>query len=506
MAAPALPELASLILDNLPLGLWVADAKGELLYANAEFQEIMGMGARDDVAVGGYAEPYGICDRNGQPYPESRMPFVQAMQARTTVVVDDIVIHRRDGRRVNVRATARPQLDTSGAVQSVVIAFFDITREVEAERARAHSENQQRHTQRLEALGKLAGGIAHDFNNLLAGIKMLASHVRLGEQDPARLSSLRYIDDITDRGAELTRALLRFAQKESNHPRAVNFDEVIRDTVELAQRTIDRRIEVIADLGAPGATILGHRPQVEQVVMNLVVNARDAIPGAGRLILRTRSDGDQVVLEVEDTGTGIEPRVMERLFEPYVTTKDVGAVKGTGLGLAMVYGIVQSHDGTVEVAHTGPRGTIMRVRLPLAPPGTTVEAATVVPARVRGGAGTILFADDEPLMCEAARRGLRGLGYEVVTAEDGVRAVEIYQRERERISAVVLDVAMPNMGGVEAMEQLRLLDPTVRVLFTTGLSLGPDAAALAAGAHALLPKPYDLGALSEALERLLAPQ
>ena len=352
MAAPALPELASLILDNLPLGLWVADAKGELLYANAEFQEIMGMGARDDVAVGGYAEPYGICDRSGQPYPESRMPFVQAMQARTTVVVDDIVIHRRDGRRVHVRATARPQLDAGGAVQSVVIAFFDITREVEAERARAHSESQQRHTQRLEALGKLAGGIAHDFNNLLAGIKMLASHVRLGEEDPARLSSLRYIDDITDRGAELTRALLRFAQKESNHPRAVDFDEVIRDTVELAQRTIDRRIEVIADLGAPGATILGHRPQVEQVVMNLVVNARDAIPGAGRLILRTRSGGDHVVLEVEDTGTGIEPHVMARLFEPYVTTKDVGAIKGTGLGLAMVYGIVQSHDGTVEVAST----------------------------------------------------------------------------------------------------------------------------------------------------------
>src|SRR4051794_14600096 len=163
------PDFGSAVADELPVGVWVARAPtGEFLYANRRFNDIMGMGARDDVAAGEYAAPYGIYDRAGNPYPEHRMPFVQALAAGTTVVVDDIVIHRTDGAKVNIRAFARPVTGAGGAISHVIIAFIDITREVVAETARAESDRRLGRAQRMEAIGNLAGGIAHDFNNVLA--------------------------------------------------------------------------------------------------------------------------------------------------------------------------------------------------------------------------------------------------------------------------------------------------------------------------------------------------
>src|SRR5450432_2015790 len=211
---PSDPEIIHGLADNLPVGLWVARAPGgELVYANSQFAEIMGQAGRDDVAVGGYSEPYGIFGRDGLPYPETKMPFVRALLARELVICDDIVIHRGNGVRVPVRAFARPVTDGNGLITHVVIAFFDITKEVEAEHARAETEKRLHRAQRLEAIGTLAGGIAHDFNNLIFGIKLIASDLAGSEPDPKRKASLGLIDDLTDRSGTLTRSLLGFARR-----------------------------------------------------------------------------------------------------------------------------------------------------------------------------------------------------------------------------------------------------------------------------------------------------
>ncbi|MFL5321349.1 MAG: two-component system sensor histidine kinase NtrB, partial [Myxococcaceae bacterium] len=345
-------EIIRTVSDDLPVGVWVARApKGEFVYANKMFGEIMGMSARSDVAAGEYAQPYGICGRDGEPYPENKMPFVRALLARETVIVDDIVIHRTDGRKVNIRAQARPVFEPSGEIGHIVIAFIDITREVVAEAARVDSEERLHRGQRLESIGNLAGGIAHDFNNLLATIRMAASTLQLRETDPSRREALELIDQVTESGIHLTRSLLGFAGRGKHLAAPLHLNDVVKSMGELFRRTLNRRIEVVMELTRDGDVVLGDFSQLEQVVMNLMVNARDAIPDAGTITLRTwRSsgsdpEGDSVVFEVSDTGTGIDPAIHHRIFEPYFTTKTTGPVRGTGLGLATVYGIVESHGG-----------------------------------------------------------------------------------------------------------------------------------------------------------------
>ena len=264
-------------MDDLPVGLWVARApKGELVYANHMFAEIMGQGGRFDVHVGGYSEPYGILTRDGKPYPEDRQPFVRALQERRVVVADDIMIRRPDGAIVHARAFGRPVMNEAGDITHVVVAFFDITREYEAELARAESEQRSHRSQRLEAIGTLAGGIAHDFNNLVFGIKLLAAELAAGETDAQRRASLRMIDDITERSAVLTRSLLGFARRGKHRAIPVALNDVIGAMRELFARTLTG-VQLSFELDAEDrGTVIGDQAQLEQVVMNLVVNARPA--------------------------------------------------------------------------------------------------------------------------------------------------------------------------------------------------------------------------------------
>ena len=350
-------EITRSLGDDLPVGIWVARAPGgELVYANRTFREIMGMEARADVASGEYAAPYGIHARSGELYPERQMPFVRALEAGTTVVVDDIVIHRSDGGRVHIRAQARPVLH-EGAVSHVVIAFIDITREAEA-------ESRLRLAQRMESIGTLAGGIAHDFNNLLAVVQLVSSSLAAREKDPVRLEALNNVMQAAESGVQLTRALLGFARSTPTLLARVQVNEVVEGVEQIVRRTLGSDIQVSLSLGCR-AEVLGERTQLEQVVMNLVLNARDAMTGGGALALRTRDEGGEVIVEVADTGTGIPPALRQRVFEPYFTTR-VGV--GTGLGLATVFGIVQGHGGNITALDNEPRGTLMRVRLPAAPP------------------------------------------------------------------------------------------------------------------------------------------
>ena len=499
-------DIVHALADDLPVGIWVARAPhGEFVYANRRFAEIMGQGGRDDTQVGSYSEPYGICTRDGRPYPESRMPFVRALQEKRVVVVDDLMIRRPDRTHVHVRAFARPVTNDAGTITHVVIAFFDVTREVEAEAARAESDRRLQHGQRLEAIGTLAGGVAHDFNNLIFGIKLLAAELAVHETDPERRKSFALIDDITERSAMLTRSLLGFARRGKHRAAPVALDDLVGGMAELLSRTLGG-VNVAFDLAADRrGTVIGDRAQLEQVVMNLCVNAAEAVAEAGRggrLVIRTRSEhataGDAVVLEVSDDGPGIARELRERVFEPYFTTKT--PERGTGLGLATVFGIVETHGGAIEIADgLDGRGTTMRVRLPAAERAAD-SPQPLVAREVPAGSGTVLVVDDDALVRRSVAGAIRSLGYDTIEAEGGAEALEVYRERRADLRAVVLDMVMPGMNGRATLAAMREVDPSVPVLLMSGHAMNEEIQSLLdSGARGFLSKPYSVSSLARSL-------
>lgn len=345
--------LVRAIADDLPVGVWCARAPGgEFLYANRTFGEIMGQVGRGDVAVGSYAEPYGIYGSDGALYPEEKMPFLRALRAGEIVVVDDIVIHRGDGTRIPIRAHARPVRGESGEITHVVIVFFDITREVEARRASDELAARLRQTERMQTIGLLAGGIAHDFNNVLAAVRVLSSRLRMGERDPARLELFDQLDAAVDSGAGLARQLVVLGGRDRPTTVVVSLGELASRTARLLDRTLAGRVTVRHEADGGACVVSGDPSRLEQVLMNLAINARDAIesgPGereaGGAITIRTRGvvldddtavrvpplpAGRYAVLEVSDTGPGIPREIRSRIFEPYFTTRTAGERRGTG--------------------------------------------------------------------------------------------------------------------------------------------------------------------------------
>ena len=503
---PSDQDIIHALVDDLPVGLWVARAPGgELIYANRMFAEIMGQGARPDAKAGGYSEPYGILTRDGKPYPEDRLPFVRALQEKRVVVVDDITIGRPDRSRVHVRAYARP-VASDGTITHVVVAFFDITREVEAEQARIESDQRTHRSQRLEAIGTLAGGIAHDFNNLIFGVKLLAAELAAGETNPHKRESLHMIDDITERSAVLTRSLLGFARRGKHRAAPVSINSVVSSMSELLTRTLTG-VQITFEIeAAQHGTVVGDQAQLEQVVMNLVVNARDAArENGGRVVVRTRSADGHVILEVCDNGPGIPAELRERVFEPYFTTKTQGSERGTGLGLATVFGIVDSHGGAIEI---GPgldgAGATLRVFFPAAK--TAVEPTPPRPEApaTEVGSGTILIVDDDLMVRRAVAVTLRQLGYTTYEAASGVEAVDLYRQHHASIRAVVLDVIMPVMSGRATYAAMRAVDPTVKVLLMSGYTMNEDVQELLdQGASGFVAKPYSVETLARSLSEAL---
>ena len=500
---PSDQDIVHALADDLPVGIWVAGAPYcEDIYTNHTFAEIMGQGRRADVQVGGYSEPYGILTRDGKPYPEERMPFVRALVEKTVVVNDDIMIRRPDRTIVHVRAFGRPVTNAAGVITHVVIAFFDITKQIEAEQASAEADARLRRAQRLEAVGTLAGGIAHDFNNLIFGIKLLAAELAATETDEQKLASLRMIDDVTERSAILTRSLLGFARRGKHRAMPVALNDVVGAMRELLTRTV-MGVEIQFDLAAADrGTVIGDASQLEQVVMNLVVNARDALKDrGGHVLVRTHSRGGAVVLEISDDGPGIPLELRERVFEPYFTTKTHGANRGTGRGPATVFGSVESHGGAIEVdTGLGGVGATLRMTLPAAARPAETAPAPPAPFKLAAGSGTVLVVDDDAMIRAAVAKALRGLGYRTLEAGSGADAITTYRDHPEPIRAVVLDMIMPGMDGAATFTAMRKLDPAVVVLLMSGYAVNEDVQALLdAGARGFVTKPYSPETLSRAL-------
>jgi PAS domain S-box-containing protein len=375
---------------------------------------------------------------------------------------------------------------------------------------RKRLEEQVRQSQKMEAIGTLAGGVAHDFNNLLTGILGCASILRkdlAGKAD--LLTNVEVIESAAERAADLTRQLLGFARKGKLRDVPVDLHKVVGECIALLSRTLDKNIRLTADLGAETSFVQGDPSQIQQVIMNLAVNARDAMPEGGELSLRTsvvlwdeetaylhndQKAGSYLLMEVADTGTGIPDEALDRIFEPFFTTKPPGM--GTGMGLAVVYGIVNNHGGTVTVQTTEGQGTAFQVFLP-ALGSDPIESHGEATERLFYGTGHILVVDDEDLVLRATEKMLTSLGYEVVTARNGSEALDYCRVLGKEIDLVILDLNMPVLSGRDCFIALRAANPRVKVVVATGHDV--DEAVenlLVRGARGFLRKPFMIGELS----------
>lgn len=344
-------------------------------------------------------------------------------------------------------------------------------------------EEKLQQSQKMEAIGRLAGGVAHDFNNLLTvilGNTELAFH-KLGSDESVR-HRLVEIEKAAKRAAVLTRQLLAFSRRQQMERRNINLNDTIGEIMKLLHRIIGADVEVSVKAGSNLSAIFADPAQIEQVVMNLAVNARDAMPQGGQLTIETSNitlnesyqrqyslvqPGNYVQMIVSDSGSGMDEKTKARIFEPFFTTKEVG--KGTGLGLAMVYGIVKQHDGHINVYSELGHGTTFKIFLPVVETVVGKEALAIQ-AAVIGGGETILVAEDEEGLRTLAIDVLEELGYQVLLAKDGEEAVQVYTENRERIDMLLLDVMMPRMGGPEAYERIRQIGGEIPSIFMTGYS------------------------------------
>ncbi|HVC00486.1 MAG TPA: response regulator [Candidatus Dormibacteraeota bacterium] len=394
----------------------------------------------------------------------------------------------------------------------------------ELEQAALRTERKQielrmRQLERFEALGKLAGGIAHDFNNVIGAIMGWAG---LGGRDipgdsPAA-ESFRQIEQQATRAAGLTRQLLAFARRQVIHPSTIDLNHLVGETAELLQQLIGEGIHMTLQLAANLRATQADSGQIEQVLMNLCVNARDAMPHGGNLTIETRNvlleagdprlsgdcrPGPYVALSVSDSGIGMDAATIEQIFDPFFTTKEVG--QGTGLGLATTLGIVKQHDGFIVVQSRPNEGSQFHVYLPAAA-GEALPEPVAIEAAVRGGSETILVAEDHDGILRMACAVLRSFGYRVVAAQDGEEAVRAFEQNRDEVSLALMDMVMPKMHGPEAYEEIRRCQPRLPVIFTSGYP--EENAAMAACNAAVLPKPYPPKALARKVREVLdaAPQ
>ena len=404
-----------------------------------------------------------------------------------------------------------PIHDESGGVRRLALFVRDVT-------ATRTTEEQLRQAQKMEAVGRLAGGIAHDFNNLITVIKGFSDLVLGGVPKGSRLAEdIAQVKGAADRAADLTARLLAFSRKQVLEPRVVDPVALIRGVESMLTRVIGEDIEVITDLAAGTGRILADPGQVEQVLMNLAVNARDAMPRGGKLTISASNravgsqagpdyhdlnPGDYVRLVVSDTGHGMDKKTLTHIFEPFFTTKEEG--RGTGMGLSTVYGIVTQSGGRISCTSSPGEGAAFTIFFPRLPDGQEVAVAAAPSLDAPGGNERILLVEDEMAVRSYARRVLEERGYTVMEAPGGEQALGLIAQERRRIHLLVADVVMPGMGGPELSANVARLLPAIRTLFISGYPQHSleSSGALPRGAR-LLQKPFDKGSLLTTVRAML---
>lgn len=417
---------------------------------------------------------------------------------------------RRDHSYTWIRDQARLVRDDQGRPSEVVGAWMDIS---DVRRL----EEQVRLAQKMEAVGTLAGGVAHDFNNLLSVIQG-GVDLAMGETDAEKLrEDLHDIAAAVDRAAQLTRQLLTFGRRQVLEPRSLELNDLVADTIRMLTRIMGEDIKVAQSASGEVLTILADPGQIEQIIMNLAVNARDAMPEGGEVAIFTQHIhldqdfcashpwarvGDYAMLTVSDTGTGMDAETQGRIFEPFFTTKELG--RGTGLGLAVVYGIVKQHNGFIHVYSELGKGTTFRIYFPQYTGGPTIARSATAGSQVLEGTETILLVEDDDALRVATTKILERLGYTIHAAPNAAAALELLRDHGKDIQLAMVDIIMPGMGGRQLFDRIHTLRPDLPFIFTTGYSPGTShTEPLRTLPALLLPKPYGVRALAQIIRRAL---
>ena len=497
------------ILQTLPTAVILGDADGRIVWHNLEAERTWG----EVPAVGpdGYDVFKGWWADTGEPISADEWAVARALKGETPPG-QVINIQSFDGRRLTILNHAAPLRDETGRVTGIVWVHEDIT-EYRA------LEEQFRQAQKLEAVGRLAGGVAHDFNNLLTVITGHAQLLRMEEElSQVQRSYLEEILRAATRSAELTHQLLAYSRRQVLQPRRVDLSQVVLDTMRLLQRLLGEDVQIHTVLAPRLKPVFVDPGQMGQVLMNLAVNARDAMPQGGELTIRTDrleltqarrhgevqiDPGDYVVLSVSDTGEGMSPETQEWIFEPFFTTKPAGA--GTGLGLATVYGIVSQSGGNIWVESEPGKGSTFYIALPAGREASeTSPGAEQAEAPIVGGRGRVLLVEDEPAVRSLIRTVLERVGYTVLQAAGMREALALLEQAETPVDLLLTDVVMPGGSGRELAEQARAAHPRMEVIFMSGYT---DEAVerhgvLASGTH-FLQKPFTPAQLSRVVGEVL---
>jgi len=446
--------------------------------------------------------------------PKERKAFSDNLLAKGSVTEAELPLKKKDGTPLWASVTARIVHDEGGKISYFDCTIVDITARKQMEEEKDRLQAQLQHAQRMESIGTLAGGMAHNFNNLLMGIQGNASLMLL-ETDSSHpnYERLESIEKSVQSGSKLTSQLLGYARKGTYEIKPISLNQLVKETSNTFDMT-RKEIRVHRDLDKDLFGIKADQGQIEQVLLNLYVNAADAMPGAGDLFLKTMNvtdkditgkpyeakPGKYVLVSVTDTGVGMDKKTIERIFDPFFTAK--GLAKGTGLGLASVYGIIKAHGGYIDVDSEKAKGTTFSIYLPATEKEVREEKKFL--GELLKGKGTVLLVDDEDMVLDAAEQMLRKLGYEVLLTEGGREALELYKKNQDRIDMVLLDMVMPGMGGGEAYDRMKEINPKVKVLLSSGYSIdGQAEEILQRGCNAFIQKPFNLEQLSQRTREIL---
>jgi len=423
----------------------------------------------------------------------------------------EIPSHDLQGKLVVLEVSSTLVRDASGVPEAHLNIATDITE-------KKSMEEQFLRAQRLESIGMLASGIAHDLNNVLSPIFLAAPMLRENVRDPSQLRMITALERSAERGTGLVRQILSFAQGVGGPHELVDVRHLLRDTVSVIRETFPKNIALEDNTAHFLWPVMANATQIHQVLLNLCVNARDAMPAGGKLILRAENcmldelsaheiegarPGAWTVLHVEDTGTGIPPQVLSRIWEPFFTTKEAG--KGTGLGLPTVRGIVESHKGFLTLTTRPGRGTTFRAYFPAEVEAGASKAKSECPGGFQGNGELVLVVDDESYIRELATTILSKNGYRAISAKDGAQALAMFSMHGCDISVVLTDLSMPNLDGASLTRVVRELNPDVRVLVMSGQNSSARAGQIGALAAAFIAKPFKPQTLLENVNALLHP-
>ena len=493
------------LFDNSPLGIISVDTDGRILEINQALLDILGSPSKEATkAINMFTLPELVKSGMSEAFRSS--------MTTSDRVVKEVPYVSRWGKPSYLRAVLTPTMDQDGIICGCQAIVEDITQQKRLEEKLLQSH-------KMKAIGTLAGGISHDFNNLL---QIISGHAELLELELARrntrFSEMDAIRQAAQRGVDLVKQILTFSRKVESRFESIDLNDDLKVTERLLYRTIPKIIEMELKLEEKLRPVLADSSHIEQMLVNLAVNAKDAMPDGGKLTFETQNvnldedycrsvsgimPGRYVLIKVSDTGHGMKREVMDHIFDPFFTTKSVG--DGTGLGLSTVFGIVRMHEGHITCESDPGQGTTFNIYFPAASETVAPHSAKQSPLPVMTeGTETILVVDDEPLIADLAKKILGKAGYTVVSAGSGKEALEIFEREQSHISLVILDLIMPEMGGKQCLEELIKIEPTVKALIASGTSVQSQKRGLLdAGARGVVSKPFDISEMLRSVRHVL---